>query len=47
MSKINWERAQQDRKPKLSIKDEDEYRADDRASRWLAKVEASKKVISK
>jgi hypothetical protein len=39
--RIDWERSNQDRKPSISIKDEEEWRASDFASKWIEAREAS------
>lgn len=39
MTKLDWSKAKP-RQPSLNIKDEDEYRANDRAAKWLNHVES-------
>jgi hypothetical protein len=37
--RLDWEKRKFDRVPKLSIKNEEEFRQKDGAARWLAKAE--------
>jgi hypothetical protein len=37
--RLDWERAKRSEKPVRSIKDENEWRAQDRAAKWLDRVE--------
>jgi hypothetical protein len=37
--RMEWEKHRHDGRLKLAIKDEVEYRSQDRAARWLSKVE--------
>ena len=37
--KLNWEKLRYDRRPKLSISDEGEFRTHDVAARWLEGAE--------
>lgn len=41
--KLDYSRIRRDRARKINIKDENESRSDDRAARWLKKVEESQK----